>query len=176
MLNSLGGKAFSKCLETKAILVFVERIEALLFKNNALQVCLGRVLNQLSHAGIDWTHEVFAPARTQHSVDDPLKLLLSLLAIGLLGPRVGPEPGQPALADDAQVKNDAGTYRGFSLAHNARSEAEVDALFKEALALGASALKTPQKVFWGGYSGYVADPDHNYWEIAFNPFMPSDDL
>jgi hypothetical protein len=80
MLNSLGGKAFSERLETKAILVFVERIEALLFKNNALQVCLGRVLNQLSHAGIDWTHEVFASARTQHRVDDPLKLLLSLLS------------------------------------------------------------------------------------------------
>ena len=49
-------------------------------------------------------------------------------------------------------------------------------LFEELKHKGVTIVKAPQKVFWGGYSGYVADPDHNYWEIAFNPFMPSDDL
>jgi uncharacterized protein len=77
-----------------------------------------------------------------------------------------------ALAEDAKVKNDCGNYRGFSLAHNARSEAEVDALYKEAIALGAKELKQPTKVFWGGYSSYVADPDGNLIEIAWNPFFP----
>ena len=39
-------------------------------------------------------------------------------------------------------------------------------------AAGASALKAPQKVFWGGYSGYYADPDGHVWEVAMNPFWP----
>jgi len=26
-------------------------------------------------------------------------------------------------------------------------------------------------VFWGGYSGYFADPDGHLWEVAWNPFM-----
>jgi uncharacterized glyoxalase superfamily protein PhnB len=37
------------------------------------------------------------------------------------------------------------------------------------LAAGATAVKPPQKVFWGGYSGYFADPDGHLWEIAHNP-------
>ncbi|MGD9515387.1 MAG: VOC family protein, partial [Mycolicibacterium sp.] len=24
-------------------------------------------------------------------------------------------------------------------------------------------------VFWGGYSGYFADPDGHVWEVALNP-------
>jgi hypothetical protein len=27
-------------------------------------------------------------------------------------------------------------------------------------------------VFWGGYSGYWADPDGHVWEVAMNPFWP----
>jgi hypothetical protein len=33
-------------------------------------------------------------------------------------------------------------------------------------------LKAPEKVFWGGYSGYYADPDGHVWELAMNPFWP----
>ncbi len=40
---------------------------------------------------------------------------------------------------------------------------------------GATALKKPQKVFWGGYSGYYADPDGHVWEVAMNPFWPLND-
>jgi uncharacterized glyoxalase superfamily protein PhnB len=36
-------------------------------------------------------------------------------------------------------------------------------------------LKEPQKVFWGGYSSYFADPDGNCWEVAYNPFFPFDE-
>jgi hypothetical protein len=36
-------------------------------------------------------------------------------------------------------------------------------------------LKEPQKVFWGGYSSYFADPDDNCWEVAYNPFFPFDE-
>ena len=40
------------------------------------------------------------------------------------------------------------------------------------VAAGATALKAPEKVFWGGYSGYWADPDGHVWEVAMNPFWP----
>lgn len=76
------------------------------------------------------------------------------------------------LAADAGVNNDCGNFRGFSLAHNAVSPAEVDGLFAKALACGAKAVKKPEKAFWGGYSGYVADPSGNLLEIAHNPFFP----
>jgi catechol 2,3-dioxygenase-like lactoylglutathione lyase family enzyme len=56
-----------------------------------------------------------------------------------------------------------------TLAHNARSEAEVDAIFRRLREHGAAILKEPQAVFWGGYSGYFADPDGHRWEVAYNP-------
>ena len=61
-------------------------------------------------------------------------------------------------------------YRGYALAHNVRSEAEVDAIFTQLEAKGAKIVKQPQKTFWGGYSGYFSDPDGHTWEIAHNPF------
>ncbi len=77
-----------------------------------------------------------------------------------------------ALAEDAQqpAAHSSGFPR-FTLAHNLGSEAEVDALFAELAAKQANIVKPPQKVFWGGYSGYVADPDGFLWEIAYNPFL-----
>ncbi len=60
----------------------------------------------------------------------------------------------------------------MTLAQNFATEAEVDAAFAAALAAGAEKLKTPEKVFWGGYSGYYADPDGHVWELAMNPFWP----
>jgi uncharacterized glyoxalase superfamily protein PhnB len=30
-------------------------------------------------------------------------------------------------------------------------------------------VKVPEHVFWGGYSGYVADLDGHLWELAYNP-------
>ena len=44
-------------------------------------------------------------------------------------------------------------------------------------AAGATLVKKPQKVFWGGYSGYFKDPDGHLWEVVNNPFFwagPSD--
>ena len=60
----------------------------------------------------------------------------------------------------------------MTLAQNFATEAEVDSAFAEAVAAGATALKPPEKVFWGGYSGYWADPDGHVWEVAMNPFWP----
>lgn len=60
----------------------------------------------------------------------------------------------------------------MTLAQNFETEAQVDAAYAAALAAGASALKAPEAVFWGGYSGYYADPDGHVWELAMNPFWP----
>ena len=76
-----------------------------------------------------------------------------------------------ALAEDANVAFDESSFKGFTLAHTLGSETEVDALFEEAIKAGATPTKQPQKVFWGGYSGYFKDPDGHLWEIAHNPFM-----
>ncbi len=59
---------------------------------------------------------------------------------------------------------------GFTLAYNLNSESEVDAVFDRFRAHDVRILKEPEKVFWGGYSGYIAGPSGEQWEIAFNPF------
>lgn len=74
------------------------------------------------------------------------------------------------LAKDATIPVEGSGFGGVALAHNAPSKAEVDQVFAQALAAGATSVKTPQDVFWGGYSGYFADPEGNLWEVAFNPF------
>ena len=74
------------------------------------------------------------------------------------------------LAEDATISPDGSGFTGITLAHNVSSEAEVDQVFALALEAGAKAVKQPVKVFWGGYSGYFADPDGYLWEVAFNPF------
>lgn len=82
------------------------------------------------------------------------------------------------LGDLAADQGRAGAALGtgaVTLAQNFATEGEVDAAFAEALAAGATALKRPEKVFWGGYSGYWADPDGHVWEVAMNPFWPLND-
>ncbi len=59
-----------------------------------------------------------------------------------------------------------------TLAQNCADDTETDAVFQAAVNAGATVLKRPQTVFWGGYSGYFADPDGHVWEIATNPFWP----
>jgi uncharacterized protein len=39
----------------------------------------------------------------------------------------------------------------------------------EAEAAGGRLVKPAQDTFWGGYSGYFADPDGHLWEVAWNP-------
>jgi len=79
--------------------------------------------------------------------------------------------GRDALAEDATVSAEGSGFAGFALAHNVESEAEVDAVMADVIEAGATLVKQPQKVFWGGYSGYFKDPDGYLWEIAHNPFF-----
>lgn len=61
-------------------------------------------------------------------------------------------------------------FRGFSLAHNVASREAVDAVLADALRAGASKVRPAAAREWGGYSGYFADPDGFWWEVAHNPF------
>ncbi len=79
-----------------------------------------------------------------------------------------------ALAEDAGVMDNGG-FGGITLAYNVRTEAEVDAVLAEARAAGATILKPAAKAFWGGYTGYFADPDGHPWEVAWNPHWSLDD-
>ena len=78
------------------------------------------------------------------------------------------------LAKDASVDSVGSGFKGFSISYNARSEKEVDDLIKGLRDKGVKIVKEPQKVFWGGYSSYIADPDGNLWEIAYNPYLKND--
>ena len=74
------------------------------------------------------------------------------------------------LAEDATVADDGQGFSGITLAHNVALPEDADAVFAHAVSAGAKPIKTPQAVFWGGYSGYFADPDGYLWEVAYNPF------
>ena len=45
-------------------------------------------------------------------------------------------------------------------------------MLAEAVAAGGTLVKAAEDVFWGGYSGYFADPDGHLWEVAWNPSFP----
>jgi len=79
------------------------------------------------------------------------------------------------LAEDAVISADGSGFAGFTLAYNAKSEAEVDEIIADLKSKGVKIVKEPQKVFWGGYSSYFSDPDDYRWEVAYNPFFEFDE-
>ena len=79
------------------------------------------------------------------------------------------------LAEDAMVSPEGSGFSGVTFAYNAWSESEVDEIISDLKSKGVKIAKEPQKVFWGGYSSYFADPDDYLWEVAYNPFLPFDE-
>ena len=77
--------------------------------------------------------------------------------------------GRKALAEDACVAAEGSGFPGFALAHNVATREEVDRILATAVAAGARITSPAQDRFWGGYSGYFADPDGFLWEVAWNP-------
>ena len=77
-----------------------------------------------------------------------------------------------SLAEDAGVPSSGSGFRSFSLAHNVRSPAEVDALLAHVARFGGKVTKPSHRTDWGGYAGYFADPDGFLWEVAHNPDFP----
>lgn len=77
--------------------------------------------------------------------------------------------------EDTTVPFSSDGYPPFTLAYNAQSEKEVDEVIALAVKNGAKLIKPAQKVFWGGYSGYFADPDGFLWEVAYASFFEFDE-
>ncbi|WP_152039636.1 VOC family protein [Salinigranum salinum] len=74
-----------------------------------------------------------------------------------------------ALAADAGVDPSPARFDGVTLAHNVASPEDVDAVLDELVAAGGDLTQPARETDWGGYSGYVADPDGHLWEVAWNP-------
>lgn len=79
------------------------------------------------------------------------------------------------LSKDAGIAPGHNGFKNFSLSINFQSEKEVDEAFQDLRNKDVTIIKNPQKVFWGGYSGYIEDVEHNLWELAYNPFLVLDD-
>ena len=82
--------------------------------------------------------------------------------------------GREQLAEDSAVTDDGG-WGGVTIAYNARSHEEVDAVLAEAERAGARIGRPGAATFWGGYSGVFLDPDGHPWEVAHNPGWTLDD-
>jgi hypothetical protein len=61
------------------------------------------------------------------------------------------------------------TNTNFYLTINLDSPKRVDQTLQKLVALSVDVIKMPKKAFWGGYSGFFADPEGNRWEVCYNP-------
>lgn len=98
---------------------------------------------------------------------DLLSQVLGLYPMAALAEDLGVDEGQLQSA-----KNDPNEprYAAMTLGYNTRDRAEVDHVIAAAKTAGATIVKEPAEVFWGGYHGYFADPEGHLWEVAHNPF------
>lgn len=103
----------------------------------------------------------------RHPIDDGVAFFQMGGAILALFPRAAAEP-------DTGIEFGEGPSRVY-LAHNTRSDAEVDRVLAEAERAGGRIVKPAGRAFWGGWYGYFADPEGNLWEVAHNPQFPIDE-
>lgn len=90
-------------------------------------------------------------------------------------------PYENLKAENLKRKIDAGRALDRSLmpsvglAYNTREKHQVREVLALAERAGGTIEKEPEDTFWGGFSGYFADPDGHLWEVAwaesweFNP-------
>lgn len=79
------------------------------------------------------------------------------------------------LETDTTITHEPSAFSGLTISYNAKSEEEVDNIMKKVKQLGATIIKSAQKVYWGGYSGYYKDLDGYLFEVAFNPYWELDE-
>ncbi|MFJ2002042.1 VOC family protein [Streptomyces chartreusis] len=81
--------------------------------------------------------------------------------------------GREKLARDCGLEPGAASgFGGIALAHNVRSEAEVDALLAVVERVGGTVTKPAAVNAIGFYSSAFVDPDGHAWEVAHNPGFP----
>ena len=59
----------------------------------------------------------------------------------------------------------------MTLGYNVREKTEVAQILKNAETHGGSILKPAHDIFWGGQSGFFADPDGHMWEWLVQPMV-----
>ena len=106
-------------------------------------------------SGLGWKPEVYVPGEVL-MIRAGEHLMLSLWAESGFEAEVGP------------IRRGSGIVP-ITLAHNVRTEPEVDAILELATRIGADPVEPGRRRDWGGYTGYFADPDGFRWEIAVNP-------
>jgi predicted acetyltransferase/predicted lactoylglutathione lyase len=81
--------------------------------------------------------------------------------------------GRDKLALDCGLHDEqAGGFSGVVLAHNVRSEAEVEDVMRSAERAGATVTRHAAPTLYGGYAAIFIDPDGHAWEVAHNPGFP----
>ena len=107
--------------------------------------------------GLGWTPELYVPDEVL-MIKAGEHLVLSLWAETGFEVEVGPIRRGPGIVP-------------LTIAHNVRTEAEVDGVLALAASIGAAPVSPGERRDWGGYTGYFADPDGFRWEIAVNSGM-----
>ena len=74
-----------------------------------------------------------------------------------------------SIAHDSGIALGPPSPTEFTLGYVVSSIEEVDAIMQQASEAGAVIVKDAQDAFWGGYAGYLQDPNGHLWEIAWNP-------
>ncbi|MFJ2233499.1 VOC family protein [Streptomyces sp. NPDC087859] len=81
--------------------------------------------------------------------------------------------GRDELAEDCGLEaGSPGGFGGIVLAHNVRSETEVDELLAAVERAGGTVTKAAAVNAIGFYSSAFTDPDGHAWEVAHNPGFP----
>jgi catechol 2,3-dioxygenase-like lactoylglutathione lyase family enzyme len=91
-----------------------------------------------------------------------------VIAFDLIGQAIGLYP-RDALAKDVGLPVTKG-FSGITLSHNVPTKEDVATITEQDRAAGATILKEPHDVFWGGHISYFSDPDGHVWEVAHNPY------
>ncbi len=73
------------------------------------------------------------------------------------------------LAEYCGVDGSGQGFGGVTLSINLESVAAVDAACSRARDAGATVVREPGPVSWGGHIAWVADPDGHLWELVYNP-------
>ena len=57
---------------------------------------------------------------------------------------------------------------GVILSRTVEAKNDVEALIRRAISAGGSQAGSPEEQDWGGYAGYLKDPDGHLWEIVWD--------
>jgi uncharacterized protein len=69
----------------------------------------------------------------------------------------------------------ASGWNGVALASNVDRKEQVDEVYAQWVAAGATPVTEPFDLDWGGRTSYVADPEGNRWEFCWNPAVVFDE-